>query len=375
MHVLHVFDGDADWEQRVAAEQLLARLDATRFQQSLASVDSRVPASAWFPDWAVARYPIRFGLALTAAPALRKLVENRGVRIVHAWGTQAAVASAAALPDGCALVIERFDPFLTPTEAKTLRAIASHRNTAVACSTGTVSRRLIERGVPESVCVVIRPGVDFKRINAVKRSGAIRRNLGIAPDDHLTVTSHPVNGRSGHQYAMCGGYIQGYMDRKRLMALYGDGPECRRLYRLARMLPSRDSLRWVGSDVRYEELVAAADALVITPLDDASTTPISWAMAASVPVIGTAVYAVAELIGHQHNGYLVLPKRAQVMSTRIAAALSHAGEMTKEREVARGQAFEVFSVRRFADQHTQLYENLAAGRAPGHGIADTAVES
>ncbi len=375
MHVLHVFDGAADWEQRVAAEQLLTRLDADRFQQSIASVDSRVPASDWFADTVVARHPIRFGLALTAAPALRKLVEERGVRIVHAWGTQAAVASVAALPKGCALVIERFDPFLTPTEAKTLRAIASHRHTAIACSAATVSRRLIERGVPEPVCVVIRPGVDFKRINAVKRGGAVRRGLGIAPDDHLTVTAHPIGGRSGHRYVVCGGYIQGYVNPKRRMALYGDGPEYRQLHRLAQMLPSRDSLLWADSNVRYEELVAAADALVITPLDDASTTPIAWAMAASVPVVGTAVYAVAELIGHKHNGYLILPKREQAMSTRIAAALTHAGEMTKEREVARGQAFEVFSVRRFADQHMQLYENLAAGRTAGHGISDTAVET
>ena len=136
-----------------------------------------------------------------------------------------------------------------------------------------------------------------------------------------------------------------------------------------------DSLRWADTHVRYEELISVADSLVITPYEDASTTPIAWAMAASVPVIGTAVYAVAELIGHKHNGYLVLPERTQVMSTRIAAALNHAEGMTKEREVARGQAYEVFSVRRFADQHIQLYENLAAGRAPGHEIADTAFEN
>ncbi len=375
MRVLHVFDAAADWEQRVAVTQLLERLDANRFQQAVASVHPTVPDSDCFGGRGVSRIPLPFNLALLGAPALRRLSERRRVDVLQAWGTQAAIVAAAARPRGCALVVERFDPHLTPTDTKVLRAIAGENRIALVCSSDTVSRRFLERGVPGAACVVIRPGVDFKRINAAKQDGSIRRGLGLRQDDHLTVAAAPVDRHGGHQYVMWGGYIQSYIDPKRHVVLYGNSPEARRLRRLARKLPAPDAVRWAGNGICYEELVAVADSLVITPFGDASTTPIAWAMAASVPIIGSAVYAVAEMIAHKHNGYLILPERKQTMATKIAAALNAVGGMTKEREVARGQAYEVFGVRRFVDQHIQVYENLAADRPAGHDVTDSAIQN
>jgi hypothetical protein len=42
-------------------------------------------------------------------------------------------------------------------------------------------------------------------------------------------------------------------------------------------------------------------------------------------------------------------------------------------DVARGQAFEAFSLRRFVRDHQRLYENLAAGKPAEEGSAQPAV--
>jgi hypothetical protein len=61
------------------------------------------------------------------------------------------------------------------------------------------------------------------------------------------------------------------------------------------------------------------------------------------------------------------------MAAKIAALLEDSVALAKVRETARAQAFEVFSVRRYADQCARLYDNLLAGRAVSDGIADAAM--
>jgi glycosyltransferase involved in cell wall biosynthesis len=141
---------------------------------------------------------------------------------------------------------------------------------------------------------------------------------------------------------------------------------------LASHLPGRNAVLWPGESIDYRDLVAVADALVITPPLDVSATSIAWAMAASCPIIGSAVYSVAEFIAHKHNGYLIKPDRSQRMTFKIAAAVERVRDMTKEKETARGQAYEVFSVRRFVDQFVQISRNVLNGSPAAADIRDPA---
>lgn len=375
MHALHLFDDSADWEQRVAVHQLRDRLSRDGLTQFLASTDLRTPPDDGLNRTAIDRTPIRMNVPFTAAPALRKLIDRRKVDVVHAWGVRAAIAAAAAGPPHVSLVVQRFNPRLTPTEAKSLRTLADAPRFAVACAAGTVRRRLIENGLPPSVCVVIRPGVDFGWINAARRNTDLRRALQLDPHDRLAVTAHPLSGVDGLDDIVRAGFIVQHLDPARRTIVYGDALACRRLRRLSRFMTRQRAIIWATQRCRYEDIVAIADALIITPHEDVSTTSVAWAMAAGVPVIGSAVYAVSELIAHKHNGFLIKPEPGPAMSVKIAAAVDQTESMAKQTEVARGQAFEVFSIRRFVDQNLQLYENLAAGLPPAQAITDSAAAS
>ncbi len=381
MRTLHLFDVTADWEQRLAVGQLLDRLASGGHRQWLASTHPRIPPQDWFGGPRIMRTPIRLGMGFSAAPALRRLIDRHQIDVVHAWGVQAAVAGAAARAKRTALVVERFDPRVSDVQAKSMRALAEGGRFAVVCSSATVRRRLVEKGVPDSLCVVIRPGVDFKRINAARREGLIRSRLGVSAEERIAVASYPVTRHGGHERVVWGGHMQHYLDSNCRMIIAGRSGEYERLRRLATTMPGPNAVLWVGSEYRYEELIAMADCLVITPFGDVSTTPVAWAMAAGVPVIGSAVYAVAELLAHRHNALLIKPERGPAMTIKIVSALQQVDTLANETETARGQAYEVFSVRRYADQHAQLYENLtagtaagtASGTAPGDQITDSAV--
>jgi glycosyltransferase involved in cell wall biosynthesis len=157
------------------------------------------------------------------------------------------------------------------------------------------------------------------------------------------------------------------------LILPGVSAERRRIARQAGTVPDGSPLIHPPARIPFERLLAMSDALVVAPRDALSTTAIAWAFGAGVAVIGTAVYAVAELVSHQLNGLLFKQVPGKSMVPAMIRALRDRTSQEKAREVARGQAYEVFSLRRCLDQHVRLYENLLNGVAPGEGISDSAL--
>ena len=121
-----------------------------------------------------------------------------------------------------------------------------------------------------------------------------------------------------------------------------------------------------------ERLICVADTMVVAARGDVSTTAIAWAMAAGVAVIGGATYSVAELIANKVNGLLFKQTPGKPMTVAIARLLKDRETQRRLTEAARGQAYEVFGLRRCAEQHMQLYVNMLSGSAPAQGIADSA---
>jgi hypothetical protein len=158
------------------------------------------------------------------------------------------------------------------------------------------------------------------------------------------------------------------------LALPGRSVEKRRIERLVEHLPAPPTLVSPTADVPTEQLVAVADVLLTVPRGDIATTAMAWAMAADTLVIGTATYAVAELIANRVNGLLFKQTPGRRMVPDIAPLLRGVrSSHVKLKEAARGQAYEVFGLRRCVEQTVQLYDNLLAGESAEHKINDPAM--
>ncbi|MHC4066629.1 MAG: glycosyltransferase [Planctomycetota bacterium] len=196
--VLHLFDASADWQQRVGAAQLFDRLPAERFACLAAATDGTVRRSTLPGNGKARLFPRPLGLDFLSGPALRRHLQRLGIDVVHAWGVQAAIAAAAAAPH-VPLVVELFAPDRTARQARKLRAIQRSAGFALACSTQTVRRRLIEEGLAAETAVVIRPGVDFAAINAARKR-ELRGHLCLSDQDRVIITPGPAT-RDGGQFA------------------------------------------------------------------------------------------------------------------------------------------------------------------------------
>jgi len=368
----HLFDASTGWEQRVGVSQLVDHLPRDRFIHLLASLGSCDHHARVLWTRRVEVLPGSGRIGPLSGPLVARFVARSGIDLIHAWGVRAAVA-ARALPR-LPLVIQLYDPLVAAAQVKRLRALARPRGFAVICSAQIVRRRLIEGGLPADLAVVIRPGVDFALINRW-RSGRLREKLGMRGDEVLTIVPQPAT-RSGGQFdAVYAVTLRNHLADDVRVLVSGCSREQCRIARFAATLPVANPLIVPGERYPFEQLVSVSDVLLVTPRGDMSTTSIAWAMAAGTAVIGTAVHSVAEIVAHKVNGLLLKQVPGRSMSAALLARLQDRPSQEKAKEVARGQAYEVFGLRRYIEQTARLYENLLNGSSPGDRITDSALDS
>ncbi|UCC29200.1 MAG: glycosyltransferase [Phycisphaerales bacterium] len=370
-HVGHLFDGSAGWEQRVGVSQLIDGLPRDRYVNSLIAIDPAAGTSLRWLKQPVDLLPRFYGIASLAAPVVARFVAQQRIDVIHAWGIGAAVP-ARALPR-IPLVVQLFDPSTAVREVKRVRALARPSTFAVACGSEIVRRRLIEGGLDPELAVVIRPGVDFSLINRCRR-GSLREELGLTWDESVAIVPEPVTRAGGQFDAAYAVAIHHHLSGGTRVIVPGTSREQRRISRFTDTLPLSSALVMPGDRHPFEELLAVSDVLLVTPRGDISTTSIAWAMAAGVAVIGTAVHSIAEMIASNVNGLLFKQVPAQSMIASIIGLLQDRASQEKTRETARGQAYEVFGLRRYVEQTARLYENVLSRAAPGEGITDSAID-
>ena len=366
----HLLGRCAGWEQRVAIGQLIDRLPRDRCHCELATLARSAADSVRDLETSIKMLSPAPAMAALSGVAVSRFAEQCSVDVIFAWDFDAAVAAGSV--ERSLLIVQVFDPIAAADGAKLLRTIARRGRFAAACASEMVRRRLIEGGLDPDYAVTIRPGVDFNLLNRHRR-GTLRRDLHIEPDDFVVTVPAPIT-RAGGQFDACQAIVNLYQIIPKLrLIIPGDSPEVRRISRFVATLPRADVRMVPESRFPFEQIVSNANALLITPSGDISTTSIAWAMGAGAAVIGTAVYAVAEMISHKVNGMLFKHPAGRSMMTPLAQCLRDRATHQKVAEVARGQAYEVFGVRRYVEQNMRLVENLLAGRHPANGITDSSV--
>jgi glycosyltransferase involved in cell wall biosynthesis len=367
--VCHVLTNEAGWAQRIALGPLLRKADPAHERPLLA-------VAGPFPRWLVGvsgececvRLPAHGPYLGIAGLSMR--IRRQPMRLIHAWGAQAAtMAAPASRRHGAALLIHLHVP-PNPIEVKRLRGIGRDCGASFICSCQIVRRRLLEGGVRDDRCVVVRPGVDFSAINRWKQSPG-QAGLGAERGDFVVVLGEA--DPADRVDALVGVNIHSRLRDQRVCAVLLPGArDTDRLLGFTRDLSTACPLWPAPSEMPREQVIALADAILMVPRGDISTTEIAWAMASRTAVVGTANYAVTELIAHKLNGLLIKREPGRPMAPAIARVLADRDAMAQGVETAHGQAFEVFSVRRFVDQVRAVYENVVADRPPAEGVVDSA---
>ena len=160
-------------------------------------------------------------------------------------------------------------------------------------------------GVSNSKAVLTLNGIDMELFKSKCDRGKLRESLGLKPGE--TVVGTVGNLRREKNQALLIRAVAMLKDwgRPCKAVIVGDGPCRKELEELAATLGAGEEIIFLGTRNDVPSLYAAFDMYCLSSRFEGLPLTLLEAMSASLPVIGTEVMGIAEVVSHNHNGLLV----------------------------------------------------------------------
>lgn len=338
IRILHLLEASADFQSHRCAHHLSTQL-GEGFEAEIRSIGQR-------------------GHYRDAFSAIRDLRRQPGFAMIHCWGglTLKAALMGSRLP-----LLYSPPPDPDRRQANWLRATAGHRDVQIICPTAAMRHALLTAGVPEGRCHVIRPGVEFARIQR-RRDPELRKRLNLAHDDCVLLAAGESTRKAAHEDAVWATSILHVLDGRYKLLLCGRGPRVQACERFARKLGTESMLR-IGGLPEFEQLLPASDMVLIPATGTVATLPVCIAMAAALPIVSTVTQTTSELLEDRHTAVMVAPRSPRLMAQRILRLREDGAMQWKLTDMARTEAYAYYPLTRFLDQYREVYRQMAEGRA------------
>lgn len=371
LRILHLVEDTTANELRWLLGCLLERAPRRRCEQFVVMSRSGVN----WPAGGTGRFFMGRGIEFFSAATLKRIIFDRRVDVVHSWSLSTATAAIHATGGDVAVALSVWDPYLPQACGSRVRILNRHANIGVLCSEQMVYRRLIEHGIRAPRCVVLRPAVDFARINKARRSADLRGGLGLAEDDWVALLPELPARRCGALHGLWAVDVANRLHPQFKLLLPARRAQFGPLLRYVRRMYRQFILCIPSDEQDFEDLLAVTDTLIVPAIEDVPAMSIAWSMASAVPVLGNATYCVAEFIADRHNGMLVKPGAFIDMAGKLIELRNNDQLRSRICDTARGQAFESFGIARYVEQTLHAYENLAQNKPVATDMVDAALDT
>jgi glycosyltransferase involved in cell wall biosynthesis len=148
------------------------------------------------------------------------------------------------------------------------------------------------------------------------------------------------------------------------LRLIGDGPTLTDMRRLVSDLVLDELVCFAGArdPDQVREAMRRADVFCLTSRWEGMAGSVMEAMACGLPVVGTRVNGIADLVEHARTGYLVPPERPDLLAAALQRLIIHPEERATLGTAGRNRICREFSVERMVAAKQDLYVGLVAGR-------------
>lgn len=226
-----------------------------------------------------------------------------------------------------------------------------------------------DAGVPANRVVLIHNGIDSARFAEAPLEDAVNayRTQWRLPAGRPTV---------GMVGRMAGGSVKGFdlllaaLQRARQdlpelqLLLVGDGPRRAFLEQEADRLGLREAVRFVGTTEDVRVPLAAMDVFAFSSRQqEGFGLSLVEAMAAGRPVVAFRAGAVAEIVRHDHDGWLVPPSDTSAFAAGIVQLCRDPQLAARLGAQARQRVAETFSLERMAQAVDAVYERVRQEQA------------
>jgi glycosyltransferase involved in cell wall biosynthesis len=300
---------------------------------------------------------------ITAALQIRKLLEERGIDVLHANEPHALSSAWFARAHRIVPIVasRRIALFLSQSHFSRARYEAAARIAAVSYF---VERSVIQSGLPADHVLVIYDGVSIPgELSRTERASA-RKTLGIAPENFCVGNVAAFVPEKGHALL-----IEAFAKLRSkfpgcVLLLRGEGPERAALEALAQKLQVAEAVTFLPASVEIETIFAALDVFAFPSHEEPLGSALLAAMAHGLPVVAIARGGVPEVLENGANGLLVNDLDPEAFASAMARIIeNHDGSAARLGAAARETIVARFSAHQMVKETLGLYEVLIAARA------------
>jgi len=309
---------------------------------------------------------------------LAAFIEREKIKLIHAndFYTNLLAVPAARLV-GVKVICSRFDLAHWHSRAQHLmEALVSRAADAVFTNADAVRDLCIgAEGIPEERVVVVRNGLDLPEFDAALRAPLQGEVLG--PQGPVQLNEP---GREGRPTVMAIGNlhpVKGHLDlieaverlRKRMPDLLvlcaGEGPMRASLEQQIAERGLRDCVLLLGHRADVPALLARSQVGVLASHAEGLSNALIEAMAASLPVVATAVGGTMELVtqhGPSANGCLVPPYKSEALADKLEELLLDAERRKAYGKAARLRVLGELNLSEMTRRTGELYQRVLSGK-------------
>jgi len=265
---------------------------------------------------------MRRALDVSALLALRRLITQRGVALVHTHSSiDSWLGGVAARSCHRPVVRSRHVTIAIPRR----RALVYRLADRVISSGEAAARVVAAAGVPAARIVPIPPGVDLARFHPAVSGAGVRAELGLHAAPLVGLVAN-IRGSKGHDVFLdAAGAVLAREPAARFL-IVGDGIGFDDVRRRVGALGLDAAVRMTGFRRDVPEVMAALDVLVLPSIrSEAASQVIPQALAVGTPVVATDVGGSGELVRDGDTGRLVPPGDAPALARAILDCLADRG--------------------------------------------------
>lgn len=143
------------------------------------------------------------------------------------------------------------------------------------------------------------------------------------------------------------------------LILIGDGPDRAAAEKLARELDIAEHVKFYGKQSQFADVLASADFFLLPSQSESFGLSALEAMSAGVPVIGSNIGGIPEVVSHDESGYVAELGDTDRMAKYIVDLINNPKKWQAFSEASRRRAVEKFNRPDVVTRYEKLYKRVA----------------
>jgi glycosyltransferase involved in cell wall biosynthesis len=248
--------------------------------------------------------------------------------VAFLYGAVVPARVAARLAGVPAVISSIRNEYFGPSYKERLMAATDRLSTRTVANSQIVAESLARRGIASRERLVVIPnGIDTALFRASPETrGSTRSDLGVTVDEFLWVTIGRLTDQKDYPSLFRAfSAVLTNLPRTRLLVI-GRGPLKAELEEQVRRLGLQDGISFLGFRADIPSLLAASDASVMASRWEGMPNVVIEALASELPVVGTDVGGMRELVDDGVDGYLVPPSRPDALASAMLKVMRVSSE-------------------------------------------------